>query len=240
MCGGMDWYLVTKTINGHRYRYRQKTWREGGRVRTKSEYIGPADEQPVSAPRKTKQPTEQVLATLLVPPDENDREWEHGWDEEVYDYVHANEAIDAIVRNLDVTLEEDGDGPRYSWDDDCVTLPPRTNFFGAWDESATETYYSTLLHELVHWTGHPRRLRRFSERGTRAEQTYAREELVAELGAVVLMKHFGLLPMGTGVHQKYFQGWLKRAGDKEVALRHAKRQAARAVQFILECGIISL
>ena len=38
----MDWYIVIKTIKGRRYRYRQKTWRENGRVRTRSEYIGPA------------------------------------------------------------------------------------------------------------------------------------------------------------------------------------------------------
>lgn len=36
----MDWYVVVKTINGQRYRYRQKTWREGKRVRTRSEYLG--------------------------------------------------------------------------------------------------------------------------------------------------------------------------------------------------------
>ena len=42
----MDWYIVIKTIKGRRYRYRQKTWREGKRVRTRSEYIGPADDEP--------------------------------------------------------------------------------------------------------------------------------------------------------------------------------------------------
>jgi hypothetical protein len=38
---GMEWYLVIKTINGRRYRYRQRTRREGKRVRTESEYVGP-------------------------------------------------------------------------------------------------------------------------------------------------------------------------------------------------------
>jgi hypothetical protein len=38
----MDWYIVIKTIKGRRYRYRQKTWREGRHVRTRSEYLGPA------------------------------------------------------------------------------------------------------------------------------------------------------------------------------------------------------
>ena len=41
MHGGMDWYFVSKTINGHRYRYRQKTRRQGKRIRTESEYISP-------------------------------------------------------------------------------------------------------------------------------------------------------------------------------------------------------
>ncbi|MGD0639235.1 MAG: hypothetical protein ABSC22_00685 [Roseiarcus sp.] len=40
----MSWYIVIKTIKGRRYRYRQRTWREGGRMRTKSEYIGPVGE----------------------------------------------------------------------------------------------------------------------------------------------------------------------------------------------------
>jgi hypothetical protein len=44
---GMDWYIVIKAIKGRRYRYRQKTWREAGRVRTSSEYIGPAGQAPI-------------------------------------------------------------------------------------------------------------------------------------------------------------------------------------------------
>jgi hypothetical protein len=36
------WYHVVKTIKGHRYLYAQRTWREGGHVRTQSRYIGKA------------------------------------------------------------------------------------------------------------------------------------------------------------------------------------------------------
>jgi hypothetical protein len=39
-------YRVIKTIKGRRYLYEQKTWREDGRVKTKSTYIGPADSLP--------------------------------------------------------------------------------------------------------------------------------------------------------------------------------------------------
>jgi hypothetical protein len=37
------WHIVIKTINGRRYRYRQKSWYEDGRVRTRSRYLEPAD-----------------------------------------------------------------------------------------------------------------------------------------------------------------------------------------------------
>jgi hypothetical protein len=36
----MGWSRVLKTINGHRYVYEQRTWRDAGRVRTESRYIG--------------------------------------------------------------------------------------------------------------------------------------------------------------------------------------------------------
>ena len=36
-------YVVVKTINGRQYRYEQETYRECGKVRTRSTYIGPVD-----------------------------------------------------------------------------------------------------------------------------------------------------------------------------------------------------
>ena len=37
----MKWYTVTKSIKGRPYLYRQRTYRQGGKVRTESRYIGP-------------------------------------------------------------------------------------------------------------------------------------------------------------------------------------------------------
>lgn len=42
------WYIVTKRIKGRAYLYRQRSWREGRRVRVRSEYLGPA--KPARAP----------------------------------------------------------------------------------------------------------------------------------------------------------------------------------------------
>ena len=37
-----SWYKVVKRIKGRPYLYWQKTWREGGKVKTKNKYVGPA------------------------------------------------------------------------------------------------------------------------------------------------------------------------------------------------------
>jgi len=39
----MSWYSVIKTVKGRRYLYKQRTWREGKRVRSESVYVGCLD-----------------------------------------------------------------------------------------------------------------------------------------------------------------------------------------------------
>ncbi len=60
------WYIVTKTIKGYRYRYRQRTWREGGQVRTESRYLGPEDGL---GPRglHTGAPLGDIVSNMLTP-----------------------------------------------------------------------------------------------------------------------------------------------------------------------------
>ena len=42
VCGvSCGMYIVIKTIKGRQYQYQQRTYREGGRVRTESVYMGP-------------------------------------------------------------------------------------------------------------------------------------------------------------------------------------------------------
>lgn len=57
-CCRMSWYTVIKTVKGRRYRYKQRTWREGNRVRTESVYLGALDG---SARRPRKQTAPGVL-----------------------------------------------------------------------------------------------------------------------------------------------------------------------------------
>jgi hypothetical protein len=63
------WYRVVKTIKGHRYVYEQQTWRDGGRVRTRNRYLGPAGSDAgasVSPGSKGEPSRATVIAPALV------------------------------------------------------------------------------------------------------------------------------------------------------------------------------
>jgi hypothetical protein len=55
------WHIVIKKIKGRRYRYRQTTWIEDGRVRTRSQYLEPADGY-AGAPWQKRQPAKAPAA----------------------------------------------------------------------------------------------------------------------------------------------------------------------------------
>ena len=59
----MPWYTVRKRIKGKLYLYRQRSWREGGKVRTQSKYIGPAGDSSPDAVNPTS--TEYVNTTKI-------------------------------------------------------------------------------------------------------------------------------------------------------------------------------
>lgn len=90
-----------------------------------------------------------------------------------------------------------------------------------------EDHYATLLHELVHWTGHPRRLARtFGERF--GDDAYAAEELVAELGAAFATARLVITNNPRPDHAAYLDHWLRilDADPKALFLAAAKAQAA--------------
>ena len=251
----MDWYIVIKTINGRRYRYRQKTWRENGRVRTRSEYIGPAGD----ACPEPKHPDLDGASTLPLPfaatnfdsklvqdalevltdKTKNLTSWEQSWQDErrgKRNLVVRNAVVETLIASLNVRRTYRNAGPYYRPLTDEINTPPMSRFINRFYESATEAYYSILLHELVHWTKSAARTGRLKED---REDGYAREELVAELGAVALAKHLGIASDNLAMHSTYFQIWLSRVEDREESLAYAKYQAERAARYILERGIIS-
>lgn len=128
------------------------------------------------------------------------------------------------------TVEHGGNKAFYSPSRDIIAMPTPDNF-------TTEGHYnSTLAHELTHWTGLNSRMDRdFS--GRFGSESYAMEELVAEMGSAFLCGMFGM-PVGELQHPAYIASWLRvLRGDKK-AIITAASQAQKAVDYILsESGL---
>ena len=113
----------------------------------------------------------------------------------------------------------------YAPTPDIVQLPHKASF----DDAAG--YYSTALHELVHWTGHTDRLNRL-EKTPHGSPDYAREELTAEMGCAFLSATVGI--KGNLQHPEYLGNWLKVLKGDNRAIFRAASKAQQAVDFLKE------
>ena len=104
------------------------------------------------------------------------------------------------------TIEHGGARAYYTPSADRVSLPEPTRF------ESVEAYYATLMHELVHSTGHSKRLNRGLDTNPQpfGSPDYCKEELVAEMGAAFLLAHAGIAPATIENQAAYIQGWLKQ------------------------------
>ena len=118
------------------------------------------------------------------------------------------------------------DSAFYSVTKDQIFLPIRGRF------TTTANFYATALHELIHWSGHENRLnRRFGKRF--GDDSYAFEELVAELGAAFTMGSLNLADATLETHADYLASWIKVLKNDKGAIFTAASQAAKASDFIL-------
>jgi antirestriction protein ArdC len=125
------------------------------------------------------------------------------------------------------TLQHVPGGAFYIPDSDTITLPPRESFH------EVEGYYATRFHETVHSTGHSSRLDRALARRSN-EESYSREELIAELGAAMLCGRAGIAPQRLEQSAAYIARWLAALrNDKRLVVAAAQR-AQRAVDHILD------
>jgi antirestriction protein ArdC len=124
----------------------------------------------------------------------------------------------------DIRFEYMGVRACYSPTLDFVNMPRPERFKSQGD------YYCTLFHELTHWTGHHRRLNR-DFKGRFGDESYAFEELIAEMGSAFLFADLGL--EGSVQHDSYIASWLRVLKNDKKAIFKAATEASKAHQFIL-------
>ncbi|NEJ40764.1 zincin-like metallopeptidase domain-containing protein, partial [Rhizobium ruizarguesonis] len=87
---------------------------------------------------------------------------------------------DAFFAATGAVIRHGGNNASYAPGPDIIQMPPIETF------RDVESYYATLAHESVHWVGATHRLNSDLSRYGKDRTERAREELIAELGAVFL------------------------------------------------------
>lgn len=118
--------------------------------------------------------------------------------------------------------------PFYSPGKDAIGIPESTLY------KSNDEYFMTLYHELVHSSGHPKRLNRFEVNGVVFnKQDYSLEELVAEIGANFLAAETAIKPDFLN-SVSYVKHWVNHLKDHPRWIVSAAAKAEAATKFILK------
>lgn len=156
-----------------------------------------------------------------------------GLPEHLHALAHASRNPDERIAGAEsffaatrADIRHGGDCAYYSPTLDYIQMPPFEAFRDA------QAYYATLAHEATHWTRHTTRLDRDFGRKKFGDDGYAREELVAELGAAFLCADLGLRLEDRADHAAYIGNWLSVLKEDKRAVFAAAAHAQRAADYL--------
>jgi len=134
---------------------------------------------------------------------------------------------DDLLLKQNIKIHRDNKSACYVPSKDKIYMPAKSAF------DSTAGYYSTLFHELAHWTGHCSRLNRPGiNSSTDIESAeYAFEELIAEICSAFLCAEFGI--PGEQRHDSYILSWIEKLENDPKAIFSASAQAWKARSFVL-------
>lgn len=143
--------------------------------------------------------------------------------------IETSEKAERILKESGAEIRHGGNEAFYSLTGDYIQVPERGQF------KTQADYYSTALHELSHWTGHPSRLNRETSSDMNSE-TYAKEELVAEISSMFVSAETGIPQTQEHFdnHAAYVDHWVKAIKEDPNALFRAVNQAQKASEEILK------
>jgi antirestriction protein ArdC len=132
------------------------------------------------------------------------------------------------IRATGADIRHGGNSAHFNFRGDYIQLPVKEAF------ASPANYYSAALHELVHWTGHESRLNRIDKLARFGDQSYAIEELVAELGSAFLTAALGVPNDRTlDTATAYLSHWLEVLKSDSKAIFTAATAASAAADHVL-------
>ena len=141
--------------------------------------------------------------------------------------------LNRIAKNIGVDLKNENiNTAHYNLNKDCIYLPKIYQI-----NSCYEHYLLTFFHELVHATGSEERLNRKLGNYGLDEESHSSEELIAEMGSVLLARYFNV-EVNEDLYKNfliYIKSWLSYIDeDKKVEiLSEAIEKSIQAVNYII-------
>ena len=136
-----------------------------------------------------------------------------------------------LIAKHGASLSHGGGRAFYRPSEDRIQLPEPGKF------NTVADYWATNLHEHAHWTGHASRLNRdgITKFGGFGSETYAFEELVAEIGSAFVCKHLGIERDGLfDNHVAYLKSWRKALTDDPKVVSKAISQAGAVMRYLVK------
>ncbi|CAM3968927.1 zincin-like metallopeptidase domain-containing protein [Flavobacterium cucumis] len=130
-----------------------------------------------------------------------------------------------------------GNQPAYFPKLDKIEMTPLEQF------KFVQAYYTVFFHEIIHSTGHSKRLNRENDTRKRDgsfedKKAYRFEELVAEIGAMLLCSHAGILHYTVRNSLTYIKGYrdalIKMMKEDNKFIFKASTLSQKAVDYLLE------
>ena len=140
----------------------------------------------------------------------------------------AKMSADHFIESCGARIRFSGNSACYWPSADLICLPPKSSFH------STAGYYSTVMHELTHWTGHKSRLNRpgIVDRVGAGNAVEATEELIAEIGSAFLCAEYQI--KGELRHEAYVNDWIKLLQNDPKSIFTTSARAWKAYNYLLQ------
>ena len=146
-------------------------------------------------------------------------------------------AVGTIVNAMKATGLKIAEGPFepvYMPRLDLIRMPAMASFKGVDADDVAANYFGTLLHEISHSVGAPKRLARFGM-SQMSLQERAMEELVAEWSSALLCSGIKGIKLGEDhiqQHSAYLSSWVQVLKSDKSAIFRAAAAAQRTCDYI--------
>ena len=144
----------------------------------------------------------------------------------------VEEFVNQAKAEMNIEIIYGGDRACYIPRLDEIHMPPAESFYSEYE------FYATQLHEMAHATGASSRLNRDLS-GSFGTESYAKEELRAEISSCFLSNDLGISETGekhNQNHAAYIQSWIKVIENNPNELMRAVKDAENITAYLEEKG----